>query len=500
MNRSILIVIADFLLISLLAFSSFDANRLTEPPSEQPAQPKLAIDAASTNQDLLGILRVALQEERRAREQLAQSLTQTKESSREQQSLLAERNQQIQTLHENLQRQEQQARQFATERGALLQQSAVAQTNMQRLQQQLQSSAAEAALSKEKLAVMEGQLRWEQDQATALQQQLALLETNQLALEAEKHQLTGKLQAVEAEKRLATNQLALLRDEVQTVRTEKARLLEHADRLAEGVTNLAQSSEQLAKSVSNLAQNSGALTQEVREYRPLAANTIFTEFATNRVHTQIDAGRRGLLGMDLGRQKAAETILVTDGTNTFALCHIEDTPFTLWDPGTDWESLNGVLSRGNTRVPIQRVSFFLLDPRVVLIPVTDPQARQLGCRIYRLAAHPFKFQDAVLVGTRDGYYGESKFQIDLSTPQYVKMDRSLFRGLFGKFNPSRGDLVFSKSGELLGIMANSSYCIVIHNFTTAAAFQFGPDVRSQHTGEVLAALFKVVYQLPMKLH
>ena len=51
-------------------------------------------------------------------------------------------------------------------------------------------------------------------------------------------------------------------------------------------------------------------------------------------------------------------------------------------------------------------------------------------------------QDAVLVGAREGYYGESKFQIDLSTPNYVKMDRNSFKGLFGKFNPSRGDLVF----------------------------------------------------------
>ena len=39
------------------------------------------------------------------------------------------------------------------------------------------------------------------------------------------------------------------------------------------------------------------------------------------------------------------------------------------------------------------------------------------------------------------------------TPEYLKMDHSVVRGLFGKFNPSHGDLVFNKSGELLGVMA-----------------------------------------------
>ena len=67
------------------------------------------------------------------------------------------------------------------------------------------------------------------------------------------------------------------------------------------------------------------------------------------------------------------------------------------------------------------------------------------------------------------------------------------KGLFGKFNPSRGDLVFSRNGELLGIMANNTYCLVLHDFTAVATFQFGPDVRAQHTGETLSRLFGYVF-------
>jgi len=136
---------------------------------------------------------------------------------------------------------------------------------------------------------------------------------------------------------------------------------------------------------------------------------------------------------------------------------------------------------------------------VVLMPVTAEAVRQLGCKVYRISPDPFKFQDAVLVGARDGYYGECRFQMDLTTPQYLKLDRSFLKGLFGKFNPSRGDLVFSKNGQLLGIMANDTYCMMIQNFAALETLRFGQDVRDQHTGQTLSALYAMVVGMPFKL-
>jgi hypothetical protein len=52
---------------------------------------------------------------------------------------------------------------------------------------------------------------------------------------------------------------------------------------------------------------------------------------------------------------------------------------------------------------------------------------------------------------------------------------------------------------LLGIMANNTYCLVLHNFDAMATFNFGPDVRAQDTGDTLAALGSVVQQMPAKL-
>jgi hypothetical protein len=81
----------------------------------------------------------------------------------------------------------------------------------------------------------------------------------------------------------------------------------------------------------------------------------------------------------------------------------------------------------------------------------------------------------------------------------VKLDRSFLRGLVGKFNPSKGDLVFSKTGELLGVMANGSYCMMLRNFEAAGVIKLGPDIRAQHTGSLLSQLYTMVSELPPKL-
>jgi hypothetical protein len=133
------------------------------------------------------------------------------------------------------------------------------------------------------------------------------------------------------------------------------------------------------------------------------------------------------------------------------------------------------------------------------MPLSPEEAEQLDCRVFRVSPNPFKFQDAVLVGAQEGYYGECRFEIDLSTPDYVKLDRSVLKGLFGKFNPSRGDLVFSKAGDLLGIMANDTYCLVLRKFDATATVRFGDSILGQRTGETLSQLYAQISGFPAKL-
>jgi multidrug efflux pump subunit AcrA (membrane-fusion protein) len=477
MNRSILIVICDFLLISLLAFSTVDINKVTDQKAQRPLKLELATNQApDAGKDLAAVMRLALDEERKGRSQLVGELAHAREEMGKQQAMLGEREKQVQTFQQEIQSREEQAQKLQQEQTNLQQQYATAQANLQSLNQQLQSSSAESVLSKEKLAAMEAELKKKLDDSTALQQQLAQLARSNQNVLGEKQQLATQLQVAEAEKRSATEQVARMQDEVKAERAEKTKL---------------------AEGVKALASKSGELAQEVRENRPLAPNTIYNQFVTNRLDARFEAFRPGIIGAD--KRRETQTVLVSDGKNTFALSHVQDTPLTLWNPGTDWEALTGTLAHNMATVPIRSLSFQLQDPRVVLMPVTSAQARELGCQVYPISPDPFKFQDAVLVGTRENYYGECKFEIDVSTPDYLKIDRNVLKGLFGKFNPSKGDLVFSRTGQLLGIMVNSTYCMMIRNFDPAATLQFGQDVRQQRTGGTLAALYAQVSQLPAKL-
>jgi len=527
MNRTILIVICDFLLVSLLAFSTVDINRTTEEGKAPQVRINIATNQVESGKDLAAVMRLALEDERKQRDQLLGELTKTRGtlSEREQQAQvlqqelqqreqqaqtlqqelqqrqqqaqtlqqeLAQREQQAQTLQQALQAREQETERLQQEQAALQRQQALlrqeqaslqqryesAQTNIQALGQILQASSTAAVMTKEQLAAMEAELRTRTEQAAALQLQLGQLATSNQTILLEKQRLTGQLQVAEVEKRHATEQVVALREQVKVEKEEKAKL---------------------AAGVQTLASKSSELAEEIRENRPLTPNTIFNEFLSNRVHVEFAAVRAGLLGADRTRQTQTDVVLVASGTNTYALCHVEDTPLYFGSPGTDWLELGGMLSRDATQVPVRSLSFHLQDPRVVFMPVSQADAQKLGGRIYRISNDPFKFQDAVLVGAHEGYYGECRFEIDLGTPNYVKLDRSVLRGFFGKFNPSRGDLVFSRQGELLGVMANSTYCLMLPKFEAIASLPFGRNLSGERTGETLAALHATIQQFASKL-
>ena len=123
----------------------------------------------------------------------------------------------------------------------------------------------------------------------------------------------------------------------------------------------------------------------------------------------------------------------------------------------------------------------------------------LGVKVYPTALEPFKFPEAVLVNGGGKGYGEIGFKLDAAQPGYVRLDNRLFKRLFGDFAPSRGDLVLSKTGELLGIMVNSDYCALVTNFLPLKTLRTGDDVKAQHSAEMLNDLAARVRLLPLKL-
>ena len=81
----------------------------------------------------------------------------------------------------------------------------------------------------------------------------------------------------------------------------------------------------------------------------------------------------------------------------------------------------------------------------------------------------------------------------------MRGDNRLLKRLFGTFAPSRGDLVLSKTGELLGIMVNRDYCALVKDFNPHTTFSAGDDTTAQSTGAVVDSLVARVQALPLGL-
>jgi hypothetical protein len=434
---------------------------------------------------MVDTMKLALEEERQARETLHSELSSTRSQLQQQQTTLAQREASLQELQQNLSRTSEQAQSLGEQRQALEERARAAQQQLERLSGELGQTRDQARRTDEERLALRREVEKQNNEAEELRKKMAELERLQNATARERAELQTKAAVAEAERRMALEQVTAMRSEVEQVRTEKEKLQANTTKLAQ--------------SVASLADQSGTLTKEIRENRPETANAIFAAYRQNRVDLDISGSRPGLIGNAVQKKKNAQTVLVMDGNQAYALCHVADTPLSFGSPNSGWQSLQGSLTRGTATQPVSQVAFSADDPRIVLVPIDATQAKPLGARFYKISNQPFRFQEAVLVGADEEYFGECRFQIDPALGNYVKMDRSLIRGMFGKFNPSRGDLVLSKTGELLGVMVNAEYCLVLSRLKPEAALPCGTALNPQNVGRFLESMGQRVARLPFKL-
>ncbi|HYP16666.1 MAG TPA: hypothetical protein VEQ65_05595 [Opitutus sp.] len=461
MNRTLLLILCDFLLLNLLALTRWEKAEPAQ--AKQPPVPEVSANAVTKDRDLVDTMKMSLEDERAAREQLAQKLS---------------------SLESNLSTREQNLAKLEAERAQLTNNLSAVQSTAEQLKEQVTQATQDASMTKEELARLQRELEERRAEAERQKQALAAYEKAQAEARERIEGLSVAVKVAEQEK-------AILRDTAETLKTQVVAEREERIKVQEATT-------QLAQGVGQLAESSGALTKEIRDNRPINANVLFSDFLANRITTNFTAVRAGIFGRAT-KQSTAQTILVTEGEKTYALLHISDTPFPLIENSYDWQKLTVEFVRDNHRSRAGELQFLSVDPRVVVLPVTEEQAAAIGTKVYPTALDPFKFPDAVLVSGGGQGYGEVSFKLDPTQPGYVRVDNRLFKRLFGDFAPSRGDLVLSKTGELLGIMVNSDYCAVVSNFLPTNTLATGDNVAAQKTSSVLNELGARVRSLPLKL-
>ena len=381
--------------------------------------------------------------------------------------------------------------------------------------------AAEAIAEREKQAATAAKT-----EAQAAQQVAATANTRAATANAEAQAAKSNAQAqiakVEsmAEKRVqAANTIA--NTALKRVETAQAQVVATTKAKAQVEQALAATSaekQQLTKAVINEKQDkeiAQAAAQQLRDEiakkipdQPINANMMATLYSQNRVNLLTTAART------LSKpKKESNTILIevleydpaTRKSSPYihAITHVRETPYRLAANALGWRESAASLSGPNTGAqPLHHVRFLKSDPRIVIAPVgppDSPQVKALGVKPYKLAAKPFKFPKAFIM-KRDGRsFGEVVFRMDPRNRDYVKFDKSLVRSIMGDFSPSQGDLVFSQTGELLGIMANNRYCHVITGVSPAGAVVFGQHQSNSLAG-TLAKMHALVKAKASELH
>jgi len=461
MNKTLLLIMCDFMLLNLLALTRWEK---AEPAHTQleTAAPRAAANAPAVNADMVELMRVSLEDEKKSREQLASQLAAT-------QGNLSDREKNLAALQQ--------------QKGQLESSLTATQSSAKELEKRFTAATQDAFLSKEQLAKLQRELEEKRAEAERQAAELARAERQNAEARQRIENLNVAVRVAAQEKELLSQNLTEAKQQVEVERLERAKVQEQTTQLAQGV--------------GALAEKSGELTQEIRDNRPVNPNQIFSEFLANRVQSSITAKRPGLFSPSQ-RDKQAQTVLVSDGTQTYALLHLSDTPFTMTEVPADYLQVAGQLTRAGTSAPVAELRFLRLDPRLAVVPVDASTAATLGAKIYSLAKEPFKFPNAVLVRADDGRYGDTPFRIDQGNPNYVKLDNRIATRLFGEISPKRGDLVFAQTGDLIGIMVNSDYCAVLGNFTAAFTLRLG-DNPQPATSAILSDIQGRWTRLPLKL-
>jgi X-X-X-Leu-X-X-Gly heptad repeat protein len=463
MNKTLLLVICDFLLLNILALTNWEKSEPARP--QQAPVPAMASggNAATTRTDMVDVMKLSLEDERAQREQLLQ---------------------QLQSTQTNLQQREKSVTELETEKTKLASTLTETQRSAQELSQKIDSATQEAAMSKERLAQLQRDLEQRQAESERQKQQLAQLEAAHAEARQNIENLRVAVKVAEQEKLLYKETADSLKNQVETERQESRKAVEATTQLAQGVGQLAQQSNQL--------------TSEIRENRPINANTLFNDFLANRVQTSFGIARSSLFGPG-NKTKDSKTVFVADGQQVYALVHVDDTPFVLREKSVDLDKLSVAFVKGNYRAEATDVRFLSADPRIIAIPVEASQVKALGAKVYQTALDPFKFPEAVLISNGGAGYGEISYKVDPDQPSYVRMDNRLLKRLFGDFAPSSGDLVLSKTGELLGIMVNRDYCVLINNFLPTKTIRTGENITDQRTGTTIDELYARLLSRPYKL-
>ena len=424
MNKTLLIIICDFLLISILALVEFKPEVEVEAIDEQALRDQAA-------EEMLELLQLSLEHESGQREEIESALEETREELSETSKDLQETEATLQETSSALTKKEEEANALSSELDQTKGSLELTLGEKASLAESLKEREAQSVKLQEELQAQQALTRQKNDALETARGKLT-------ELESEQRQLSTQLQIRETEKEMLEQNLVTARADVERARIEAERAQRQTESLAVGV--------------SELAASSSALQEEFRQAQPLSLNAIFKKFEDNRVFIRFQWLEQAFLGTTT-RQSALQSVLVRTPQGTQALFATANSPFS---DGKGKLEAEAILSIGGKSFAIRQLAFLSNDRQIAAVRVPDSITDNSGLAVFPLSDDPFRFSEAVLVSDDQELYGEIPIRVPPGETGTLEVESRLFNRLFGEFSPNPGDFVFSMTGELIGIMVGNN--------------------------------------------
>ena len=497
MNRSLLLVICDFLLLSMLAIARF------EDPEEEVVEPEPEIvqDAPSPESELLELLQLSLQEEqqnqRELREQIDASAEAIKQREADMESAAAEIEAKEQALEEAaILSAEQQAAlaakddelttkaaEIAAKEREAIEQQALMEAERKRLEQTIANSQTSNQVTLERLRLAEQTIAQAEEQKAALAAEKESIEAEKRAVEERAQALTTELRVTETERNLIAKNLENAQIQLETVQIEKEALREQTNRLTEGVSTLAETSQEIRK--------------EIQESQPLSPANIFSQYRDQQVEITWNAAYSGMFGRTRTVTTPGVLVNTVDGLRIVFLA--EDTPFRP-NRSTSVPSQLQASVRTENGITFQPTSvlFSTIDPRIGFIPVSRTQLPG-GDTPIGLSDQPFRFDKAIVIRPENGNYGETGYKVSPQSDLVLDLDSRILSGLFGDFNAREGDFVFDLTGNLAAIMVNGDKAVRIASANSAHTIGLNGAYRAEQANATIQKMSERINRFPLDL-
>ncbi len=511
MSKSILIVICDFLLLSLLSLANFDK------PKDDAAEAKRKFEESQersyADAQMIDLLKMSLDNEREKREELnsdidklSKAAAKSKEHSLDQERIIAARERELETISKTkaeLERERKkilaqsrelelrvkssEGRNLALEKEILSTSQKLEKFATERvtLEKQLGDMREVDYSTKLKLQALQRELKDNKERLEKLRAESDLLKQENKTIETEKRALATRLEVATTKSQIYEENLKRAQALVDIEKNEKAQIRKHAETLAVEVSELATSQKELNENVKNL--------------RPKTSSEIFDNIRNDIVTISFKYERKGIMGVSDSSVEIRAVPIEVKGKYVLLF----SSAGTVLAPTSDRyfppEALSVSVRGKKFRFSPRLVYSLAEDPRMLLIDVPGEFVRKEGINPVIPSETYFSFNDCVVLNTRTNYYGQVPFRADFKNSDYLKLDVGLFQSLFGAFSPSEGDVVLTRVGEFMGFVVNGDTAIVVKNttpsFSLALGANYNPADAAKFVSETSTRLKTVPYRL-----